>query len=102
MTETEARKFVPRWRLILLPIAWRESAEARLVQKMEFSCKEGKICSLFICCLTFFYAYATRLTFWMIVGCVALSLALIFAGLLWRLRQVCNALDYSQIANPKS
>jgi hypothetical protein len=102
MTETEARKFVSRWRLILLPIALRESAEARLVQQMEFSCKEGKICSLFICCFAFLFAYAQRLTFWVIVGCVALSLALMFAGLLWRIRQVLRALGYSRITNPKS
>jgi hypothetical protein len=102
MTETEARKFVSRWQLILLPIALRESVEARLVQQMEFSCKEGKVCSLFICCFAFFSAYAQRLTFWVIVGCVALALALMFAGLLWRIRQVCNALGYSQFSNRKS
>ena|ERR1700685_2496968 len=102
MTEIKARKFVSRWQRILLPIAWQESVEARLIQKMEFSCKEGKVCSLFICCFAFFYAYKMHDTFWVIVGCVALSLALIFTALLWRVHQVQRALGYSAIVNRKS
>jgi hypothetical protein len=94
MTEIEARKFVSRWQRILLPIAWQESVEARLIQKMEFSCKEGKVCSLFICCFALFNTYETHSTFWIVVGCVALSLALIFTGLLWHMRQVQRVLGY--------
>jgi hypothetical protein len=102
MTEAEAHEFVARWRLILLPIAWPEKSEARLVQKMEQSCKEGKVCSFFICVLALLYACATHLTFWAVTGCVALLLGLAFGCLLWRMQQVRRALDQSPIVNRNS